>query len=184
METDNINRIDLRVQSDLTTNQYCLLDYLLYRSNLDNWGFRISNIVKETALTQGTAQRTFRELVTLGWAEQDAETHYVFFRQKFLEWMRRRVGEYIERSKLERVVPKWNRERSKLEGTNKKVQIGNTNNSTAYTKVVPSGPPATPEQAKRLGVEIDNLKRLAAKHNWPRDFLNKSIGELMKNFGR
>ncbi len=187
MGTENINRIDLRVQSDLTTNQYCLLDYLLFRSNLDNWGFRLSNIVKETALTQGTAQRTLRELVALGWAGQDAETHYVFFRRAFLEWMSRRVDEYIERSKLGRVVPKWNGKRSKLEGTNKEVQIGITNKSTAYTNsplAVPSGPANTPEQAKRLEVEIESLKRLAAKHQWPQKFLNHSIDELIKNFGR
>jgi len=60
--------------------------------------------------------------------------------------------------------------------------------STAYTSsnlIVPSGPPATPSlSAERLGVEIENQKRLAAKYRWPQEFLNQSINELIKNSGR
>jgi len=126
-----INRIDIRVQSDLKPNQYCLLDYLLFRSNLDRWGFNFTNIENQTALSRGTAHRTLKQLEKLGWVGQDAENHYVFHRQVFLEWMQAKVEQSEQRSKMERPIPKWNGQRSKVERTNRKVQIRSTNKSTA-----------------------------------------------------
>jgi hypothetical protein len=101
---DEINRIDIGVQKHLKPNQYCLLDYLIYRSNLDGWKFYISDITKNTALSRGTTHRTLVHFTEIGWVTQNSENHYNFNSEAFLTWMR-----------------------STVEHTNGKQQIGTTN---------------------------------------------------------
>lgn len=148
--SEEINRIDIEVQKYLKPNQYCLLDYLLYRSNLDGWNFYISNIVDNTALTTGTTHRTLVKLVKLGWASQNSENHYVFNRDVFLAWMNSKLEQPVpkrndNRSKMEPVVPKWNGERSTVECTNRKEQIGITKSTQSGVDLFQKEMPAAIE---------------------------------------
>jgi predicted transcriptional regulator len=189
---NEINRIDIEIQNYLKPNQYCLLDYLIYKSNLDRWNFNITNIVKNTSLSRGAVHRTLVNLVERGWATKNSENQYIFNREVFLKWMERskiekeaakRVPAWnVESSKMEQPVPNRNDERSTVEHTNRKEQIGITNkkinragdilqNGTAEVpnkdsgvsaKVAPDTSNSTTPPAAEIKKETDSVTQITA----------------------
>jgi hypothetical protein len=183
---NEINRIDIEIQNFLKPNQYCLLDYLIYKSNLDRWNFNITNIVKNTSLSRGVVHRTLVNFVERGWAAKNSENHYIFNREVFLKWMERSKMEKeaakrvpvwnAESSKMEQTVPNRNAERSTVEHTNRK-EIGITNkeinragdifqngtaevpnkDSGASVKVAPDTSTSTTRPAAEIKNETDSV---------------------------
>lgn len=54
------NRCQIEWMTFLTPHQYCLLDYLLFRSNLDGWLFHIREISTSTRLSTTTVQKLLK----------------------------------------------------------------------------------------------------------------------------
>ena len=88
MKTENrINRVPVQMMTELTGNEYKVLDHLLYKSNLNGWTFWTTEISKNTGVSIGTCFTVLQSFVILGWVRQDDKHHYSFEYNKCVNWM-------------------------------------------------------------------------------------------------
>src|SRR5690242_17929212 len=76
-----LKRVPIQMAKVLTSCEYKLLDYLLYRSNLDNWLFWINDLETQTGLSNKTIIKGLKNFVMHQWVYQE-KGHYHFDRMK------------------------------------------------------------------------------------------------------
>ena len=131
MNEDRINSVPIQLARILNGSEYKILDYLLYRSNLDGWNFWLSNISEETGTSIGTVVNVLRHFSRHGWICQDTSHHYSFDYKKWHAWFNTKVQNLkvsteVQNLKVSTESSKFETESSKFESTS-----NSTSNSTS-----------------------------------------------------
>jgi len=88
-DKDRMNRVPIELAKYITSNQYVILDYILFRSALPNWELHWTNILKETGMdTKGLrkAIASFPFLTRIG-KPKGRTTYWTLDYAAFLKWM-------------------------------------------------------------------------------------------------
>ena len=107
MKQDDILHPPIQLGIYLSGNEFLVLFYLLFRSNLPGYRFYISTMTDELSLTDDTIRKILRKFKSLGFVNQDeAESnrrkHYHLDYLKCHTWIEARLKEYKKLLKKKR----------------------------------------------------------------------------------
>ncbi len=123
---DRINRVEIKIMEYVSGTEYMLIDYILYRSNLNGWRFWTTKISDDTGAGIATVYRTLKKFCGYGWMFQDGNHHYNFDYNKYIAWQSIQLEKPI---KMEATT-------KPIEEKPKTYQIGNNNLSNRKEKPI------------------------------------------------
>jgi len=72
------NRVPIQLSKHLTDRQYKILDWILYKTNLNQWNIRIRNAAEDMGLGKHAVNNVFISFRKVGWLKQDKQRCYIF----------------------------------------------------------------------------------------------------------